>query len=280
VQAPRFTGVVRVTNPREEIELATQIGLEKKREGYSPEALVLAVDEVLHNLQLSRAIVLFVQSTVNHETDTAVERPFSWFSVLVSLGFAAACLWLIYALLGQVGPTTGPWIILVVVLGQAMLFRLALRGARLSFMSACDWLNNASYPTNLHPLRNTNSTMGMLRLRRLRALVVDTADRMVAGENPESLVAELADVNLTSRAARFVVRLAQANVTLRDYLPPYTSRWLAYTLALVFGITVMVLVERMGNRLADSYRVYAYCVAGLIAGGLMARPRRKTVGGA
>ncbi|MFI5388002.1 MAG: hypothetical protein ACHQ50_17990 [Fimbriimonadales bacterium] len=274
MQAPRFTGVVRVTNSREEIEQATQVGLEKKREGYSPEALVLAVDEIVHNLPLARAIVLYVQSAFEHETDASVERPFSWFSVLVSVGFAASCLWLIFALLQAVGPATSIWVALLIVIGQSILFRFAQRGMRLAFMSAIDGLNDASYPTNLHPLRNASSAVGTLRLRRLRALVMETSERIIAGERPDDLVADLAVVNLTPRAARFIVRLAVMAATLRDYLPPYQSPWLGYTLGLAFWITGLIVIDRTGSRLAEGYKNYALAVATWIAWDLAARPRR------
>lgn len=277
MQAQRFVGIVRVTNSRDEIEQATQVGLEKKREGYSPEALVLAVDEIVHNLPLARAIVVYVQSTVNNEMATSIERPFSWFSVLASAGFAASCIWLVVFLFTLVGPDMGIWRIVLIVIGQAILVRLAQRGLRLASMSACDGLNDASYPTNLHPLRNANSAVGSLRLRRLRALVLETADRILGGAKPEELVVDLSVVNLTPRAARFVVRLACINASLRDYLPPYQSRWLGYLLALAFIVTAVVCIQRVGDRLAEGYQDYAICVACWIAGDLAARPRRRPV---
>ncbi len=275
MQAPRFSGIVRVTNSRDEIDLATQVGIEKKREGYSPEALVLAVDEVVHNLPLARAIVVYVQSTVNPENDAASEMPFSWFSVLASVGFALSCFWLVLVLFRQVGPSMSVWVTAPIVLGQALLLRLGQRGLRLAFMSVCDGLNDASYPTKLHPLRTAATSVSTLRLRRLRALVIETADRIIAGAKGVGLIEELSEVNLTPRAARFVVRLATVNAALRDYLPPYQSRWLGYTLAFAFAVTALICIGRVGDRLAEGYQNYAICVAFWIAGDLGANPRRR-----
>lgn len=264
-----------MTNSRDEVEQATQVGLERKREGYSPEALVLAIDEIVNNLPLARAIVVYVQNTVDHENDSSVERPFSWFSVLMASGFAASCIWLVYYLFRLVGPQVDLLFVLAIVFGQAILLRLAQRGLRLALMSACDGLNEASYPTKLHPLKNATGAVGNLRLKRLRALVLESADRIVAGEKPQTLIAELSDLNLTPSAARGVVVLATINATLRDYVPPYEQRWLGYTLAVVFIITAMISIERIGNKLPEGFQNYAIAVSAWIAGDLAAKPRRR-----
>jgi hypothetical protein len=275
MEARIFGGIVRVTQSRETIQRATEIGIEKKREGYSPEALVLAVDEVLDDLQLSRAIVVYVQATAQAENGAALERPFSWFSVLMSLSFAVICIWGVTSLFKIVNPVTDFLTVFLIVIGQSFLLRFAHRGVRLAFMSACDGLNDASYPTNLHPLRNANSSVGTLRLRRLRALVNDTANRLAAGESAGRLMTDLAEVNLTGPAAAMIVRLAQINVVVRDYLPPYESRWLAYVLAIVFVVTCFIIIERAGDRLADGYKSYALAVSGVVAGNLTASTRQR-----
>lgn len=272
---PRNVGVVRVTRSKEDIEKATQVGLERAREGYSPEALVLAVDEVLSDMPLSRAIVVYVQTTQRNGDDSAMERPFSIFSVFLSIGFSILCLWLVFMLLRQVGPATTIWTVILLVLCQALLLRFAARSVRLAAMSACDGLNDASYPTRLHPLSNASSIVGSLRLRRMRALVLETADRIVAGEKASAIRDELTEVNLTPRAARIVVALARINAAVRDYLPPYEPRWIAYTLAIAFIVTCLAILERAGDRLAEGYQNYALGLTGWIAGDLAMRPKRR-----
>jgi hypothetical protein len=275
MRTPRFGGVVRVTNSRAEIEEATRLGLERKREGYSPEALVLAVDEILKNLPLSRAIVVYVQNSVaDKEEDPALERPFSWFSVFVAIGFALFCLWLVVLLFRFVSPETTFFSAIGLVIGQALLLNFAKRGARLAFMSACDGLNDASYPTNLHPLRNANSSVGTLRLRRLGALMADTESRIRAGEDPAALSRELGEVNLTSRAAQLIVRVARFNAAIREYLPPYESRSLAIFLSFAFITTCIVVIMRAGESIPEGFRNYAFGVSGWIGGDIAARPRR------
>jgi len=222
---------------------------------------------------LARAIVVYVQNTVTHETDVPLERPLSWLSVPASAGLSAFCIWIVVVLFHLVGPATDVWYIVLIVLGQAILTRLAIRGIRSAFMAACDGLNEASYPTNLHPIRNAGSGAGAIRLRRLRALVIETADRIAAGSKPDELVAELSTINLTPRAARFLVRIARVRASLREYFPPYQSRWLGYTLATAFVITAVISIHRLGDRLAEGLQNYAICVAFWIAGDLAARPR-------
>jgi len=264
-----------VKNPRAEIEHATQVGLERKREGYSPEALVLAVDEIVHDLPLARAIVVYVQSASDYERSAPIERPFAWVTVGASGGFAALCGWLAVLLLRQVSPAIDVWNVILIVLGQALLLRFAWAGGRLAVMSFCDGLNDSSYPTNLHPLRRASSIVGSLRLRRLRALVLETADRIVGGGKPAHLADELSEINLTPHAAKFAVRLARVNAAVRDFLPPYEPRWLAYTVAFAFVITAVICVQRVSNRIAEGYQDYAICLACWIAGDLAAGPRRR-----
>src|ERR1051326_2507310 len=98
MQPPRLAGIVRVTNSREEIEQATRVALDRKREGYSPEALVLAIDEILEDVQLSRAIIIYVQSVTGDPSDPPLEHRFPWFLALLSAGFSAICLGLDYLL--------------------------------------------------------------------------------------------------------------------------------------------------------------------------------------
>lgn len=272
MQAPGFAGIVRVTNAREEIEQATRMAIERKQEGYSPEALVLAVDDILHNTQLARAIVVYVQSV---DPDPAEVRRFPWFLSLAASSFAIFALWLVAVLLHQVDPRTDLIAVLLIVFAQGSLIRVALASLRLAFMSACDGVNDASYPTRLHPLPNANSAIGSLRLRRLRALLLETADRIVAGEKVGPLIAELSEVNLTPRAARLIVGFASVSALLRGYLPPYQPRWLGYVLAAAFAITAIVFVDQIGDRLADGFKNYALGAAGLIAGELSAGPRRR-----
>src|SRR4051812_16750458 len=109
MQPPRFSGIVRVTNSREEVEEATRLAVEKKSESYTPEALILAIDEVLHNLPLSRAIVLYVQATENPRAEPLLEQQVSWFSVLGALSFSAVSLWCIYFLFSLVEPNSSMW---------------------------------------------------------------------------------------------------------------------------------------------------------------------------
>src|ERR1044072_7625056 len=139
-------GLIRVTKSRDVVEEATRIGMEKKREGYSPEALVMAVDEVLSDLPLSRAIVVYIQSVSGKEDAAPVERPFSWFSAMVSVGFAGLCLWLVYVLFRQVGPQTHFFAALGLVILQSILLRLAQRGIRLTTFATVDGVNDASSP--------------------------------------------------------------------------------------------------------------------------------------
>jgi hypothetical protein len=275
MQAPGYGGVVRVTHTREEIERATQVGVERKREGYSPEALVLAVDEILNNLQLSRAIVVYVQSMSQAEGQAELERPFSWFSVFGAAVFTGLCLWLVVLLFRQVAPDTGFFMAILIVIAQSILLRLAKGAVRYAFVAACDGLNNASYPTNLHPLRNSSPIVGRIRTRRLRALVVETADRIISGEKPGDIAGELAQVNLTPSAAQLVVGLARIRATMRDYLPPYESRWLALSVACAFLITCVIVIERAGDRLAEGYHNYALAVTAWVGGDIAAKPRRR-----
>jgi hypothetical protein len=276
MQAPRVGGVVRVTSPREAIEEATRLGVERKREGYSPEALVLAVDEILQDMPLSRAIVIYIQSSSRDDSEELpVERPFSWFSVMVAIGFALFCVWLVVLLYRFVGPDTAIISAFGLVICQAVLLNFAKRGVRLAFMSACDGLNDASYPTNLHPLRNANSAVGTLRLRRLRALMTETQERLKKGERAEDIERELAVVNLTPQAARVLVRVAQVNAVVRDYIPPYESRALGLFLAFAFAATCIFVIESAGNRIPEGFRNYAIGVCGWIAGDIAARPRRR-----
>jgi hypothetical protein len=275
MDARPFDVITRVTHSREEIERATQIGLEKKREGYSPEALVLAIDDILQDLQLSRAIVVYVQSALDEKGEPAVERPFSWFTVLTSFSFGVMCLWLVYELFRLVQSNTNIFEVILIVVSQSILLRIFRSCARLAFMSAGDGLNDVSYPTRLHPLKRATSIVSTLRLRRLRALVTETSDRLIAGEDAAKLVAELSEVNLTDRAARYLVGIARINAATRGYLPPYEPRWLALTLAVVFMITCIVVVERAGDRIVEGYRNYAIGVSGWIAGDIAARPRKR-----
>lgn len=263
---------MRVRSPREEIERATALAIAKKEEGYSPEALVLAVDEVLHNVVLSRAVVLYAQNAESRNLP-AIERPVSWFSVLMASGFAVFCIWLVVVLFRLVDSETGFLAAFGIVILQSILLSLTQRGVRLAFMAAADGLNNASYPTNLHPLRNANSAVGSLRLRRLRGLVLDSANRIKEGEQPEDIARDLAEVNLTPGASRFIVRLARVNLAVRDYLPPYENRWLAYTLAFAFLITCIAVMNRAKEQ-PEGLENYAAAVAGMIAVKLTASPRR------
>lgn len=269
-----MAGLVRVTQPREVVEEATRVGFEKKREGYSPEALVLAVDEILADMPLSRAIVVYIQSVSDKDGETPVEKPFSWFTGVIALAFAGFCLWLVYLLFRLVGPDANFFAALGIIIGQSLLLRLVKRSLRLTTFSTLDSVNDASYPTNLHPIRNAPAAVGSLRLRRLRQLLVDTADRIAAGEKPADLEAELADVNLTPRAARMMVRLATISAAVRDYVPPYQSRWLGLTLAVVFITTCVIVIERAGDALAEGYQLYAIAVSAWIGGDLAARPKR------
>jgi hypothetical protein len=265
-------GIVRVVANREDVQRATEIGFEKKREGYSPEALVLAVDEVLGDLALSRATVLYVTATEGAgPADT--ERSTSWFSAFTAIGFSACCLWLVIVLLRMVGPNSTLLGVLGIMIGQSILLSLARGAIRLSVLSVCDSLNDASYPTNLHRFRQASSVLGNIRLRRLRALIVDTAERLKNGEH--GLVEDLAEINLTPAASRLVVRLARWNLATRDFLPPYESRWLAYTLAFVFLLTCAIMLERAGDSLPEGYGYYGAAIAGAIAARLSARPRRR-----
>jgi hypothetical protein len=249
--------------------------MEKKREGYSPEALVMAVDEVLSDLPLSRAIVVYIQSVSGKEDAAPVERPFSWFSAMVSVGFAGLCLWLVYVLFRQVGPQTHFFAALGLVILQSILLRLAQRGIRLTTFATVDGVNDASYPTKLHPLRNAPASVGSLRLRRLRHLMLETADRIASGEKPAQIREELAEVNLTPTAARVLVGLAQVRAAIRDYIPPYESRWLGLTLAIAFLSTCLIVIEKAGDQLAEGFQLYAIAVSAWIAGDLGARPKPK-----
>ncbi|HVT10762.1 MAG TPA: hypothetical protein VHE55_00730 [Fimbriimonadaceae bacterium] len=267
MRAPWLAGIVRVTNTREELEEATQMAQERRREGYSPEALALAIDEILHNAQLSRAIALYVQGVEPGESR------FPWLPLVGSVSFAAFAFWLVLLLFNQVDARTDLFTVLLIVLAQGSLIRMGLAALRLTVFTACDELNDASYPTRLHP--HAPYTVGGLRLRRLRALLQETADRIIAGERPDQLAAELSEVNLTPRAAGIVVGLSRIGAVLRGYLPPYQPRWLGYLLAVAFAITAIVFVDRIGDRMAEGYKNYALGVAGLIAGELSAGPRRR-----
>lgn len=267
------SGLVRVTQTREAVEEATRIGIERQREGYSPEALVLAVDEVLKDMPLSRAIVVYIQSLAGREEETAVERPFSWISSVVAVGFGVLCFWLIFILFRQVGPETHFFAALGIVILQSILVRMAKRGFRLMTFAAVDGVNDASYPTNLHPIRNAPAAVGTLRLRRLRNLMLETADRIAAGESPERIRQELAEVNLTPSAARMLVGLSKMSAFLRDFIPPYQSRWLGLTLAVVFLSTCLIVIEKAGDRLAEGFQLYAIAVSAWIAGDIAARPK-------
>ena len=103
----------------------------------------------------------------------------------------------------------------------------------------------------------------------------ETADRIVGGADHRALIDDLAELNLTRRAAKMVVGLARISAVLRDFLPPYQSRWLGYTLAFAFAATAMVCIGRISDHLAEGYQDYALLVAFWIAGDLAARPRRR-----
>jgi hypothetical protein len=275
MDARPFNVITRVKHSRDEIERATQVGLDKKREGYSPEALVLAIDEILQDLQLSRAIVVYVQSAIDEKGEPAVERPFSWFTMLSAISAGGLCLWFVYELFRLVRPNTNIFEVILIVITQSILLKIFRSCSRLAFMSAGDGLNDVSYPTKLHPLKRATSIISTLRLRRLRALVTETADRISAGEEPSKLVAELSEVNLTDRAAHYLVGIARINAAARGYLPPYEPRWLAISLAVVFMVTCIVVVERAGDRIVEGYRNYAIGVSGWIAGDIAARPGKR-----
>ncbi|HWA82308.1 MAG TPA: hypothetical protein VG820_02670 [Fimbriimonadaceae bacterium] len=270
MRAPWLAGIVRVTNTREELEEATQVAQERRREGYSPEALALAVDEILHNTPLSRAIAMYVESV---DLKPAEESRFPWAPLFGSVAFAGFACWLVLLLFHQVDARIDLFTVLLIVLAQGSLIRMGLAALRLAVITVCDGLNDTSYPTRLHP--NAPFAVGGLRLRRLRALLQETADRIVAGEKPAQLAAELSEVNLTPRAARIVVGLSRIGAILRGYLPPYQPRWIGYLLAVAFAVTAIVFVDRIGDRMAEGYKNYALGVAGLIAGELSTGPRRR-----
>lgn len=275
MDARGFTGIVRVTHSREDVELATRIGIEKKREGYSPEALVLAIDEVLNDIKLSRAIVVYVQANRMDEGTEKLKVGAPIFSILPILGIAAMCIWGVIALFHQVTPSSEFLNVIFIVVGQAILLRVALHAVRLAVMAQCDAMNNAAYPTNLHPFEPISSPIGSIRLRRLRALITETADRIVKGENPKEIASELSVINLTPRASKMVVALGRISAVIRDFLPPYEPRWLAFTLAVAFIVTCIIFVERAGDRISEGYKNYAIGVSGWIAGDLAAAPRRR-----
>ena len=83
MQLLQWGGLVRTTKSRAEIEDATRMAFERKREGYSPEALAMALNEVLDDEALSRAIVLFVQSDTEQKGKN-IERPSTSWPIICS----------------------------------------------------------------------------------------------------------------------------------------------------------------------------------------------------
>src|SRR5690349_10554926 len=118
-------GIVRVPHSPDQIDRATKIGEEKRREGYSPEALVMVVDEVLDNPQVSRAIVLYLQNSApDKKAEDKIGTPW-WMSIGITAAFAALNVWGVLLLFSSVHADTSFWMVLLIVIGQALLLRLA-----------------------------------------------------------------------------------------------------------------------------------------------------------
>ena len=271
MQGSPGSALVRVTKSREEIERATELARERRAANYSLEAMVLAVDEVLDDSSLARAIVLFFQNEGDAPAD--VEKPVAWLSVALALLFALAALIGVAALFRGIGPTTSFLGAVGVILLQFLLLAIVRRVVRYAVVAALDGLNDATFPTRLHPFRHSSSAVNMMRLTRLRALLRETTERIRAGEKARLLRDELAEINMTDRGASALVRFASWSAATRDFVPPYESRWLAWTVAAVFVTTCIVVLQRAGDALAEGYRNYAMALTGWIAGDLAARPR-------
>lgn len=271
VQPERIPSVVRVRASLSQVEEASALAREKLRDGYSPEAAILVVDDILSDPALARAIVTYEKNEEKFAGE-AVEKPVSWGSMVFAMLFAGLNLYGVVWLFGFVTPRTLFLTTLLIVVLQALFLRFARGSIRYALLSAIDALNDASYPTRLHPMRRASAAVGNLRVRRLRALLNNTANRLASGEIVGDVRRDLEEVNLTSRAASPLTACARVTAALRDYFPPYDNRWLGLGAAGVFVATCIYMISQ--RDLAEGYRNYAIGVSGWLAGDLAARPKR------
>lgn len=261
--------IVRVKTPAEIVDRGTGIARERLAENYSDEAVILAVQAEIEDIDLARAIVAYVKG---EGTGASVERPMSWISIVMMLFCAALFMAGVVWLVSFIHPASEFFTAFLVVIVQGILLRMVMGSLRLALFNLIDFENDNSYPTNRHPVRKGMASESIVRLGRLRALMKETASRIAAGEHRDQIETELAQVNLTPKASGALTKLAQLGAFFKDFLPPYENKWVAYGLALAFIVTCVVVIE--SKPVAEGYTNYMLAVSGWIAGGLArAKPR-------
>jgi hypothetical protein len=223
---------LRVKTPPEKVEEASRLAEQLAEEGCTQAEQLARVSTVVADDELGMAIVSCVESRrrsnqrYNHEPVLGIY--IGALSLVLVVMLALVARWL-FLWVRDAPNDALPAI--VAACGQIILIRLSWRLLKFAGIALTDTLNRATYPTIHNQPLVTTPEEDAIRFDRIRLILAELVERLLAGSRGKRLFEELSRVEFTRAASTWLLIQAKVGVFIRANFPPYVNRTRAYVLA-------------------------------------------------